>query len=198
MQNMKFNTLIKFAVVAAIFSGSAQAVTVGLNGFANESQGFITAEGAKTSGTVYFVTTATQYTAANFTTAFSSVTSLATFQTAVAGLGTVVRTASFTSGAMSTTGQTEMGAVDSNVYMFLVSDVGGTVFYGAYQHQADVPSLGAVTFNPAQTNDFQGHGTSVFANAGPNSTGFQLVAIPEPSVALLGALGVLGLVRRRR
>jgi hypothetical protein len=36
------------------------------------------------------------------------------------------------------------------------------------------------------------------ASGGQPISGFQLAAVPEPSAALLGALGALGLLRRRR
>jgi MYXO-CTERM domain-containing protein len=79
--------------------------------------------------------------------------------------------------------------------MILSGESGGLVnAIGAYKGPI-VPSLGAVTFNPTNSSDSIGIGTSVFTAGSPNS-GFQL--IPEPSAALLGALGALGLLRRRR
>jgi hypothetical protein len=57
--------------------------------------------------------------------------------------------------------------------------------------------VGALSLTSATLTDL-GQGTSVYAATG--TSGFQLASIPvpEPSAALLGALGALGLLRRRR
>jgi len=58
-----------------------------------------------------------------------------------------------------------------------------------------------VTSSASETVSFTVDGSAVFVasqNATLNTQNVDFSAIPEPSVALLGALGVLGLIRRRR
>jgi len=67
--------------------------------------------------------------------------------------------------------------------------------FGAFKQTATVPSLGSVVMNSGSMADL-GVGTSVYSATG--TSGFQLAFVPEPSTALLGMLGALGLLRRRR
>ena len=69
---------------------------------------------------------------------------------------------------------------DAGTFTYSSTDAGGTDTY--FLVNANTPAAGALGFR-----------TGVGANS---AAAFQI--IPEPSVALLGALGLLGLVRRRR
>lgn len=111
----------------------------------------------------------------------------------------------FTDGAISppTVTNREGGSAGNFTYLFLVAEQAGFITgIGAYTGPS-IPSIaGTLTFNPTSSNDI-GVGTSVLAAATTNPTqpisGFQLAAaIPEPSAALLGAFGALGLLSRRR
>ena len=141
------------------------------------------------------------------------------FDTALSGLITagntidagtnpgIVRSATFTNGLLNSTGSVQLGNSGNKTYLFLVAESGGFITgIGAYTG-ANVPTSGSVTFNPGFAGDGLLVGTSVFAAAvvGPPAqpvSGFQLAPavapVPEPSAALLGALGALGLLRRRR
>ena len=62
----------------------------------------------------------------------------------------------------------------------------------------NAPIIGSLgTFNGALGIDFDGPGGEPALGAGTYST-LRMDVIPEPSAALLGAFGVLGLLRRRR
>lgn len=64
---------------------------------------------------------------------------------------------------------------------------------------ADVTGTGAVTFAASLASNLTivaSDGRSSFGGAAPNN--LNLVTVPEPSTALLGLLGVAGLIRRRR
>jgi len=108
---------------------------------------------------------------------------------------------------MTSTGSVQLGNAANSTYLFLVSEASGIITgIGAYTGSA-VPNAGSVTFNPAFAGDSLGIGTSVLAAATTTPSvqpvsGFQLksavAAIPEPSAALLGAIGALVLLRRRR
>jgi hypothetical protein len=214
--------LIAFGV-----SQISHAVTVSLAGIANGTVGFVTLENPPLtsipmpSGRAIFVSVSNSLT--DVDTAFlpllaSTTTSSATFDTTLASVIAasnpslspssnpgVVRTTNFTLGALASTGNTELGSIGNKTYLFLVAESGGQVKgIGAYTGSA-VPSSGAVTFNPLFAGDTLGIGTSVFAAAtgtGPtatNASGFQLMAaVPETSTTLLGALGALAMLRRRR
>ena len=85
-----------------------------------------------------------------------------------------------------------MVADTQNRSFVILSSNAGTSF------PPDVAAAGGTTFNAAL-----GSGLSLVAtdsNSTFDSTGnaINLVAVPEPSVAILGALGALGLIRRRR
>jgi hypothetical protein len=113
----------------------------------------------------------------------------------------VVRSANFTSGVITSAVSSQYGDATNKTYLFLVAENAGFVTgIGAYTG-SNVPATGSLTFNPAFCGDTLGVGTSVLtaASGGQPISGFQLAAaVPEPSAALLGALGALGLLRRRR
>ena len=79
----------------------------------------------------------------------------------------------------------------ANSFITLSDGINETVF-GVTQTD-DSQSIGAGTYTAAQLNTFFGV-TDVFNEA---TTG-TLTVVPEPSAALLGGLGILGLLRRRR
>lgn len=192
--------LIKTSLFAAVLAGvlsfgSAQAVTVTLAGIANTSVGLIT-EGATNvlgNGTVRFYSSSVDLGVSDLEGILTAANPLAFFESKIsADPGAVRGPLAFTNGALSTTGPTELGAVGNKTYLFINSGS----FYGVFQG-TNVPSVGAVTFNPATVSqDLLGTST-LQAISGTNS-GFQLVAVPEPSAALLGLLGIAGLIRRRR
>ncbi|MEK7953506.1 PEP-CTERM sorting domain-containing protein [Luteolibacter soli] len=169
--------------------GAANAVSVTLTGIANTSVGLVTAGTSATllSGNAYFYSTAVDLTVAQV----AGITTRAAFEALIgADPGAVRGPVAFTAGAFTSSAATEMGAVGNNTYLFLESAGGFGIFQGP-----TVPSLGAVTMNPANMiEDLKG--TSTLTNVSGTNSGFQLV--PEPSIALLGALGVFGLIRRRR
>lgn len=83
-------------------------------------------------------------------------------------------------------------AADSGTYTLAAGTQGSSNFY-AVSNPATATQVGAgVGF-------FTGSGTA--ANTGSTavtSAQFQIVGVPEPSAAILGAFGLLGLLRRRR
>jgi hypothetical protein len=180
---------------------------------------------AAVSGQAIFVSVTTALTgvSASMETLLGSTTStMAQFNTALGSLisaGNVIEASTnpgiiagasrtFTNGAISpatVTGR-QGGSAGNFTYLFLVAEEAGFITgIGAYTGPS-IPSLaGTLTFNPTNANDGLGVGTSILAAAttGPVQpiSGFQLApvnAIPEPSTMLLGALGALGLLRRRR
>lgn len=202
---MKKLSLVAIMVATtAALSGVSSAVTLSLTGLSTSATGLITLSGNTVSGRAIFVSTTADISASTFnllSPLLTGETSSAEFDAALASaIGTttggspgIIRTATFTNGALTSTGTAEFGDVGNKTYMFLVAESAGNVSgFGSYTG-ANAPSLGAVTFNPGTAGDSIGIGTSV--------SGFQLapvVGIPEPSAALLGAIGALGLLRRRR
>lgn len=215
---MKIKLLSVIIAATAAFTSNSHAVTLSLAGISNTSVGFITLDpdGAGpagyglASGRAIFVSTSDSLVgvAASMNDLLATQASTsAQFDAALASLiGTtnaatspgIVRGSVFSAGALSSTGLVEMGNVANSTYLFLVAESSGLITgIGAYTG-SKVPAAGSVTFNAAFSGDGLGVGTSVFAAGTPN-TGFQLkAAVPEPSAALLGAIGVLGLLRRRR
>jgi len=219
---MKIKVLSIFVAATAAFTATSNAVTVALGGIANTSVGLITldADGvgssprATVSGRAIFVSVTDALTgvASSMNTLLASANSTsAAFDTELATLigattltdPGIVRSTTFTNGALTSTGNQELGTVSNKTYLFLVAEAGGFITgIGAYTG-SNVPSSGAVTFNPTNAGDTLLVGTSVLAAATVSPvqpiSGFQLAsAVPEPSAALLGALGALGLLRRRR
>lgn len=81
-----------------------------------------------------------------------------------------------------------------SIIWFNKTTLGGTASagekYGVYQNAALVLPADGTASQPY---------TSVFTGADTLKTqGFTVAGVPEPSVALLGAVGVIGLLRRRR
>lgn len=214
---MKIKLLSVLVAATAALTGNSSAVTLSLAGIANTTVGFITldpqgpAPMGLVSGRAIFVSTtdALVGVSASMNALLAVANSTpAQFDSALALLigttdsGTdpgIVRSTTFTAGALASTGSVQLGNVANKTYLFLVAEEGGFITgIGAYTG-SNVPAAGAVTFNPAFSGDGEGVGTSVLATGTINS-GFQLapVSIPEPSAALLGAIGALGLLRRRR
>ncbi len=208
----------------ATFTSTSNAVTVALGGIANSSVGLVTLDTdgagvlprAAVSGRAIFVSVTDALTGVSdsMNALLASATSTPSqFDTALGlliGSTTstdpgVVRSTTFSLGALTSSGNQEMGTLANRTYLFLVAEAGGFITgIGAYTG-TNVPAGGAVTFNPANAGDTLSVGTSVLSAAivGPPAqpiSGFQLapVTVPEPSAALLGAIGVLGLLRRRR
>lgn len=199
-----------FAILATLaFShGMANAVTLATNIFANATTaGLVTttldgtpaAPRSTVSGSAYLYSSSVQITALQVTT----VTSRAQFEELlITNGGTALRTTTITNGAITplsgTDANLDVGAAGNNVYVWMQNTAGTT--YGLFQ-SADVPNLGSLNITPTSaTGDWIG--TSVLSAAGTDPvtpiSGWQLYSIPEPSAALLGALGALGLLRRRR
>jgi hypothetical protein len=211
---MKLTKLAALLITAtAAMSGVSSAVSVGVNVFANGSVGLIGLSGVTAiSGRVIILSTTSDIDSALSTnlsplltltppdtttsTEFNNALALSIGSTSAGSPG-IVRTANFTNGAVSSLGATEIGTAGNFSYMLVVAESGGEVSgFGIYKN-AVFPGLGTLTFNPNAVGDGIGIGTSTLASG----IGYQLapvVAIPEPSAALLGAIGALGLLRRRR
>lgn len=206
----------------AAFNVTSNAAVISVAGIANTTVGLITLDNdglganprATASGRAIFVSVTDALVQADVfssmnTLLASSTSTAAQFDSALALLigatsstdPGIVRSTTFTNGVLASTGSVELGSVGNKTYLFLVAEAAGYITgIGSYTG-SNAPASGAVTFNPAGSGDTLGVGTSVFAAAsgGQPVTGFQLAyAVPEPSAALLGALGALGLLRRRR
>jgi hypothetical protein len=191
MKTMK-TKLVALTVVTALACGAANAVVLSTSFIANTANnvGLITTlqTGSLTnvSGSLTILTSTT-----NLTSLASTIDTLAEF-VALLDTPTTVRTPAFSNGAITSTGNSELGAVSNRIYVWIQSGDGNS--WGGYKGNT-VPSLGSVVINSGALTDL-GQGTSVYNSTG--TSGFQLAYIPEPSAALLGALGALGLLRRRR
>ncbi|MGL4400195.1 MAG: MYXO-CTERM sorting domain-containing protein, partial [Luteolibacter sp.] len=128
-------------------------------------------------------------------TSATGVTTRAGFESLILGdslTSLSVRNVAFTNGAVASNLNSELGAVGNRLYLWIES--GDATSYGAYKG-VQVPALGTLSINSGSVSDL-GVGTSVFSSTG--TSGYQLAFVPEPSAALLGAVGLLGLLRRRR
>jgi hypothetical protein len=187
--------LLGFLVASALSLGSAHGVSLATSFIANNTTniGLITttASGslANASGSLWIYSSST-----NLTSIASSVTTRSAFEALlVLDPGAVRSNVSFTNGAVTSSGSVELGAVGNSVYVWIQSSDANS--FGAYKRSATVPALGSIVMNSVAMNDL-GVGTSVYSATG--TSGFQLAFVPEPSAALLGMLGALGLLRRRR
>lgn len=190
-------TILALALLATL--GSANAVSIGLTAIANTTVGLVTQGATSTlvSGNLYLFSSATELTPASLEGILTAADPLAFFASKLgADPGQVRGPVAFTNGAFTSSGATEVGAAGNKTYMFLMSTGPGTLHIGAFQN-INAPALGTVVMNPGtMTEDLLG--TSTLQTVSGTPSGFQLVAVPEPSTALLGLLGIAGLIRRRR
>lgn len=224
---MKTKVLSIFIATTAIFSGTSHAVSLATAVLANTSVGLVTLDPDGDAGSAIRTTVNGRFIVISTTTALtgvsasmnallaSSTSTPAQFDVALTSLigvtnpttsPGIVRSGAFTGGAITSTGAVELGSSGNTTYLFLVAESAGFITgIGSYVGPA-VPTAGSITLNPAFVGDTLGVGTSVLSAAivGPPAqpvSGFQLspaLAVPEPSAALLGVLGALGLLRRRR
>lgn len=186
--------LFGLALVAAMTCASANAVTLTTTLLANSTNnvGLVTtlASGSLTNvtGSAFIYATSVELDPIHVT----GVTTRASFEALIVNDPGVVRSnIVITNGAITSSASTELGAVGNKIYVWMESDDLNS--YGLYQG-INVPSLGSVVMNSATLTDLVG--TSTYSATG--TSGFQLAFVPEPSAALLGAIGALGLLRRRR
>lgn len=189
-------TILALALLATL--GSANAVSIGLTAIANTTVGLVTQGATNTlvSGNLYLFSSATELTPASLEGILSAADPVAFFASKLgADPGQVRGPVAFTNGGFTSSGATEVGAAGNKTYMFITSADGQWI--GAFQNIA-APALGTVVMNPGtMTEDLLG--TSTLQSVSGTNSGFQLVnVVPEPSTALLGLLGIAGLIRRRR
>ena len=101
-----------------------------------------------------------------------------------------------------------LGIGGKQVWVFLTDGANNNaLFYGAalgtFKHDADVPSSGAASITGANAGGFTyslGSYNALATTNNPNGGGviFLNQAVPETSSVLLGSLGALALLRRRR
>lgn len=185
--------LIALAAITALSCGAASAVSLTTTFIANTANGVGLITTMQTGSLTNVTGTLTIFsTSADIVSVNSSVDTLAEFAALLtADPGAVRSNVAFTNGAVTSSAVTELGAVGNRIYVWIQSNDG--VHWGAYKG-ITVPALGSVVINSASVTDI-GAGTSVYSATG--TSGFQL-STPEPSTALLGAIGALGLLRRRR
>lgn len=189
--------LIGLALVSALACGGANAASLATTLIANSANnvGLITslASGSlqPVTGVAFIYSTTVDLSASAI--APLNITTREAFEALITSTPGAVRSnIAFTNGAVTSSGAVEMGAAGNKTYVWFNSTNGDS--WGLFQGP-DVPALGAVTLNSASmTEDLIG--TSTYSATG--TSGFQLASVPEPSAALLGAVGALGLLRRRR
>lgn len=186
--------ILAVAVLATL--ATAQAVTVTLNAVANSTLGFVTqgASNIRVSGNLYLYSSPTNLSPSSLAGIHTAANPAEFFASLLFGPGQVRGPVPFANGAIASSGAVDVGSVGNNLYMFIMSTDGS--YIGAFQGPA-APSIGAVLFHPGTiTEDLLG--TSDLQSISGINSGFQLVAVPEPSIGLLGLFGVAGLIRRRR
>ena len=188
-------TLLASVAIASTI-GFASAASYNTTVIANASVGLIT-EGVSdtlSNGNIYVYSSTVDLAPADLAGIETSGDYVAFFEAAITATPGLARgPVAYVAGAVTSFGPAEMG--NPGNFNYLLIDGGDWV--GVYQGQS-TPGVGAITFNPSLiTEDLVG--TSTPTVVGATNSGFQLVTgIPEPSITLLGALGVLGLLRRRR
>jgi hypothetical protein len=182
------------ALVATL--GSANAVTLTLTGLASSAVGLVTvgATNTLTGGSLYFYSSTTDLAPVDLEGILLAADPVAFFTSKLNAPTAIRGPVAFTStGAFTSSASSELGAAGNNLYMLIVGSTGAI---GAYQNIV-VPALGSVLMNPTNmTQDLVG--TSTVQNISGTNSGYQLAAVPEPSAVLLGLLGALGFIRRRR
>lgn len=185
------------ALALALSCGAANAVTLTTTFIASTANnvGLITTTQsgslANAVGTINIFSCSTDLLAENLV----GVTTLAGFDALLANDPGLVRAAvAFTNGTLLSSAATNLGDAGNRIYVWIDAGADETRSWGAYKGVL-VPAVGALSLTSATLTDL-GQGTSVYAATG--TSGFQLASVPEPSAALLGALGALGLLRRRR
>lgn len=187
--------LLPLALVAALSCGAANAAVITTTLIANNSANvglittMVTGSLTNVTGTAYLYSTPTILTTAQV----AGVTTRSAFEALIAATPGQLRNVAFTNGAVTSSVQIEAGAAGNASYLWLESTDGKS--YGLYSG-ATVPSIGALTFNSATSADLIG--TSIYSATGTSGYQLAFTVIPEPSAALLGAAGVLVLLRRRR
>jgi MYXO-CTERM domain-containing protein len=185
------------AVAVLVTFATAQAVTTTLVAVTNTTLGFVTqgASNIRVSGDLYLYSSPTNLSPSSLDGILTAANPVEFFASLLGfGPGQVRGPVAFTNGAVSSSGFVDVGAVGNSLYMFIMSTDGS--YIGAFQGPS-VPPIGAVVFNSGTiTEDLLG--TSDLQSISGTNSGFQLVAVPEPSIALLGLFGVAGLIRRRR
>jgi len=197
--------IITTLIAAAMFGGVANAATIAVTVIANNTStiGNITAGASATllTGSAYVYVSSTELTASQFTSFSTTYTTVADAKTGfeallASGTSTALRSPTFTSGIIASPGNLTLTPGDKSYVFFASGD-----YFGIYQG-SNVPGSGAVTINPATNiEDLVGTSTVQLIPSTTTYSGFQLVQlapVPEPSAALLGMLGALGLLRRRR
>lgn len=186
--------LIALAAITALSCGAASAVSLTTTFIANTANnvGLITTmqTGSLTNvtGTLTIFSTSTDIVALN-----NEVDTLAEFAALLtADPGAVRSSVAFTNGILTSSAATELGAVGNRLYVWIQSNDG--LSWGGYKG-ITVPAVGGISMTSATLTNI-GAGTSEDSATG--TSGLQLKSIPEPSAALLGAIGALGLLRRRR
>jgi|GEM_PF-5084234 len=194
MKTKLFGLFSAFVLTMATSKGAILATSLIANTTNNIGLITTSASGslANVTGSVWIYSTSLDITASQTT----AVTTRAGFESllTLSDPGAVRSNVSFTNGALVSSGNVEVGASGNHVYVWMQS--ADATSYGAYKQTALVPAVGSIVMNSGSMSDLVG--TSVYSATG--TSGFQLAfaPVPEPSAALLGMLGALGLLRRRR